>query len=353
MVSDETLPNGKTTEFLTDPTMTDESSAYYQDTISFKPDTSFGLQIDADLTEGLRATAQLVTRGGNDFQTGLEWLYASYNFTPNLIGRIGRQRLPFYNYSDYQEVAYAYHWIRPPIEVYGEGVFSFEGISTYYTNSLGYWDLELQFYYGDGEEEGSDVGRVNVENFVGWAGTATYDWFKVRVSTHHGDVWVEGTPLNNRDHEEEEGFFASLGFFVDKGRWMLGTEVTYLRFGDYIQSVYDGATFDERLSWMITGGVRFGKVMPHITLSNRDITVAPEGFGPLGPVYANQKVSSQSLNLGVRWDFHPKAALKMDYTHRVDNSDDVFVKGPAGLPQFAAGKALEVDVLAFGLDFIF
>ena len=63
VVSDETLPNGKTTEFLTDPTMTDESSAYYQDTISFKPDTSFGLQIDADLTEGLRATAQLVTRG--------------------------------------------------------------------------------------------------------------------------------------------------------------------------------------------------------------------------------------------------------------------------------------------------
>jgi hypothetical protein len=49
----------------------------YDEDISFKPDTLFGIQFSADLLEGLTATAQVVSRGADDFSASFEWAYLS------------------------------------------------------------------------------------------------------------------------------------------------------------------------------------------------------------------------------------------------------------------------------------
>lgn len=44
----------------------------YTEYFTFKPETKFGLQFNAELGDGFSATAQLVARGANDFDVDFE-----------------------------------------------------------------------------------------------------------------------------------------------------------------------------------------------------------------------------------------------------------------------------------------
>jgi hypothetical protein len=90
----------------------------YDDDISFKNESVFALQISADLQEKLSATAQIVARGNNDFDAEFEWAYLTYEFNDELQLSAGKMRVPFYRYSDFIDVGYAYRWVRPPESVY-------------------------------------------------------------------------------------------------------------------------------------------------------------------------------------------------------------------------------------------
>lgn len=139
----EPLPGGAASTFQPDAGVTGSSNSRYKDSWSMKPDTLLGVQLDVDMDEKLSATAQIISKGATDFNAEFEWLYVSYQLTPKLTLNFGRQRVPFYNYSDFQDVGYAYHWVRPPLELYAEELFSYEGVSALYIDSIGDWDYEV------------------------------------------------------------------------------------------------------------------------------------------------------------------------------------------------------------------
>jgi hypothetical protein len=86
----------------------------YDSTLDFKPDTVYGLQFTADLGDKLSVTGQLTGAGGEDFETKVTWAYATYELNENWTVQAGRQRIPLFFYSDFLDVGYAYHWMRPP-----------------------------------------------------------------------------------------------------------------------------------------------------------------------------------------------------------------------------------------------
>lgn len=149
-----------------------------------------GLQLSTDLSDGLSVVAQLTAQGANDFDAEIEWLYISYNISNELNAKAGRQRYPFYAYSDYLDVGYAYHWIRPPQDVYSLAVSSYEGISLRYDSSLGDWDTSILGYYGASDNDKSSLMKIDTESAMGLALTGTYDWLELRVAYHELDIEV-------------------------------------------------------------------------------------------------------------------------------------------------------------------
>ena len=91
-------------------TGSDERLYGYDDTLDFKNESLIALQIKSDLGDKLSVTAQLLGRGNNDFDVGFEWAFISYQLADNMTINAGRLRTPFYKYSDFKDVGYAYDW---------------------------------------------------------------------------------------------------------------------------------------------------------------------------------------------------------------------------------------------------
>lgn len=366
-IDDEPLPGGQNSTYKPDAAAPNVDNAYYDNIWSLKPDTLFGIQVDVDLNNQLSVTTQLVSKGAKNYDTEIEWLYAGYELTPKLLIKFGKQRLPLYNYSDFQDVGYAYHWTRPPLEVYGEELSSYEGISILYTDSFGDWDYDTQLYWGNTYAGDTPLGDVHLKDVLGTVLSITNDEIKYRFSAHRANAWTDGetglATVVDKDSPSNAKFYSG-GVFYDTGAWLVGSEVTYMDAG-LIQSDTDGGTFVNRTTWMITAAYRINDFLPHITLSKREIELAKDGTESflisqglnaataaiLAAPHEGAKQIAQTINIGVRWDFHPQAALKLDYTRRTDKSDDILIDGNATLP--GAGKTLSVDVLALGVDFIF
>ena len=120
----------------------------YTDEIDFKNESLFAIQFQSDLGEKLSVTAQLMARGNNDFDAEFEWAFLTYQLTDEWRLNAGRLRTPFYKYSDFKDVGYAYDWSRVPEAVYNLDFDNIEGVSLYRTATVGSLDSTLQFIAG-------------------------------------------------------------------------------------------------------------------------------------------------------------------------------------------------------------
>jgi hypothetical protein len=124
----------------------------YDEDVSFKPESLFGLQISADLADGLSVTGQLVARGANDFDAKIEWAYLSYEINENWTVQAGKKRLPLFYYSDFYDVGYAYVWMRPPADNYTWQIFNYNGVNALYSGEIGDWSVMGNLYYGEEDD---------------------------------------------------------------------------------------------------------------------------------------------------------------------------------------------------------
>ncbi|NRB41110.1 MAG: hypothetical protein HRU20_22000 [Pseudomonadales bacterium] len=75
---------------------------------NFRDFNKFGLRLDADLQDDLTLTAQMTANGDDDYELDIDWLFATYYFTPSLALSVGKVRAPLFMYSDFLDVGYAY-----------------------------------------------------------------------------------------------------------------------------------------------------------------------------------------------------------------------------------------------------
>jgi hypothetical protein len=328
----------------------------YDDDFSFKNESLAALQVKSDLGDKLSVTAQLLGRGADDWDVKFEWAFLSYDLTDSLRINAGRLRTPFYKYSDFRDVGYAYDWSRVPQSVYGLGFDTIEGASLYHTTTLGNFDSTLQLIIGsyDGEEEiGGTTAEAQIDNVTGVAWEVGQDGYSFRMayligkstfSINQLDTPVSGlyaqltafglgALAKDLDIVDESSSFAGVGFNIDKNDWVVVSEIT--------KATVDDSFITDQKSYYISVGHRFDTITPYVSFEKEDNTAKTELYAAIptaSPIYGavssvvnRQQLERDSINLGVRYDFHPSAAFKAQYTSAdnktADRKDSVLVVG--------------------------
>lgn len=106
-----------------------EGAGQYSDGIELQSESKVAVQARYAATDKLSVTGQVLVRGVNDFEPNLEWLYATYDITPDTSIKAGQMRLPVYHFSDYMDVGLTYPWLRVPSDAYSLALTNYHGIS--------------------------------------------------------------------------------------------------------------------------------------------------------------------------------------------------------------------------------
>lgn len=147
---------------------------------NFKQDTIIALQVSKQVNDKTTATGQLVSRGTDDFKTEAAWAFVSYRATEDFTARMGRLRIPFFYYSEFLEVGYAYNWVRLPSDIYNIPFSSFDGVDFTQRFSIGSLDNSIQVNYGrltDDLNIFDEDYKADLRNIAGISLNSTYgDW---------------------------------------------------------------------------------------------------------------------------------------------------------------------------------
>lgn len=343
----------------------------------FKQDTVLGLQIQKQVNDSTSATGQLVSRGSDDYATEAAWAFVTYAANDDLDVRMGRLRIPFFYYSDFLEVGYAFNWVRPPEEVYRIPFSSIDGFDISQRFSSGSIDGSVQFYYGryQGPFKTSDATyTADYRNFTGLALNTNMGDFGARLSYHQAELLMDtseaGTTLNDAialagaiaavpegvdvgtatgnpdlagytgvgDASAAEDFsftgqtsrFYEAAVFYDNGDMSVVAEWTML---DHENSVF----LDDQ-AWMLSAAKRLGDMTVHATYSTQKDEFDSGNEGKIQEQLPLQ-VEETSITLGLRYDYDSATALKFE----VQNNDETTAAGVDG--DSATLYSIAVDVV--------
>lgn len=328
----------------------DEALYQYHSDVSFDQESLFALQFSSDLDEGLSVVAQIMARGDNDWEPKFEWAYLSYALTDEVQVLAGRQRIPFYMYSDFLDVSYAYNWITPPENVYGIPFSSFNGLGAIYNDNFGDFDGTLHVIYGGTPEDiiinGNTV-ESNIKNLMGAALTINQDWLTLRsayFTFDHSmpifDALANGyRNFGQMEIADEIQVFEDQAQFFEFGIQLDLTELFVI--GEYTYSEVDGTFLGETDTFYVSVGRNFDDFTLHATYGEKKIEqgvitqgVPVEQHAVLDGLIASTddlsagfNVKSQYTTLGVRWDVHPSAAFKVEYTMFNNKINSVYDTG--------------------------
>jgi len=321
----------------------------YDDSIDFKPQTKFALQATADLADGLTAVAQIIARGSNNFDAEFEWAYLSYEINDTHTLRMGKLRLPFYKYSDYLDVGYAYPWISPPKAMYSLQFSTFEGLSLVSNFPVGEWDISSNFSWGNVQDTFFSTtvptdGKL--ESFGGFNIQFNREWFSGYIAYLGGDVFIPHAGIEGLvslvaaiDGEDaastisldgDWGDFKAIGFTIDYDNFLINAEISEVE-------IEESMTLAGQ-QWYVSFAYRFDNVMPYITYQTTESerrtaeasalssTPLPAAVHPAQPplnifvqgAFDGRKFEYNAITLGIRWDFHESAALKFEYNDYQD-----------------------------------
>lgn len=255
--------------------------------------TKLGIQMSFQVSEKVVATAQLTSKGTDDYNVEATWAYLDYKVTNDFTLRLGRTRLPYYLMSEYLDVGYAYPWVRPPIEMYNLPITETDGLTALYNLTTG--PVNFTFQLNAGSTSGfSDELNANFKNNNQWSFVTLAEWsdftFRLAYSTSEveiTDLGEQGDPgfdllfgMNQIvDTTTQLGLPTLLGIsppefmtlggnkaeymsgavMYDNGSLLVMGEIANLSVKNLGQPAGD--------SGYVTVGYRFGKWMPHLTFA--------------------------------------------------------------------------------------
>tara|TARA_Y100001968_G_scaffold288220_1_gene290276 strand:+ start:662 stop:1873 length:1212 start_codon:yes stop_codon:yes gene_type:complete len=310
----------------------------YTDEIQFDSQTLAALQIDWQATDKLSVTSQLLAHSNSARESGVEWLYLTYQLNDNWQFRAGKQRTPFFHYSDVRNVGFAFHWINPPQQLYNGVLFpTYEGVNLNYR--FGNEDIQasIEAYWGSFNEEyeiADVIVKPDVTDLHGFIGRISRQNLQFTLAFHRGDIDVV--------LQEMEAFSTILraaGYSVSADSLALEGKVEVLTSGlsfynfDYFMEaevmklVGGPSAIPDMFSAYLTTGIYSPPMTYHLTMATSSssypapINEIPLGLSPeldyLLTTYETifdqfYRDSLNSIAIGVRYDFNAHFAIKGD-----------------------------------------
>ena len=332
-------------------------------------DSNFGIQASAKFSNNFSGTVQGLARktAKDSYGAELAWAFLKYKLNDEFSFRVGRMGLPVYMISDFRNVGYANTMIRPPSEVYRQVTGdSFEGADVVYQHSFGDTTLTAQFGAGQAKTRSPGNSYVRFKPVTALHVLAENGPFTLRFGRADAtfDV-VNNAPLNGllatlrqvgltqvaEDFKVEDvkGSFTSIGGMLDYKNFLVQTE--------YAKRKTESRVVMDTTSYYAMLGYRYGKITPYYYYGNikQDVPRDYAGLPTTGPlagltaaVNGVAKAALQSTNaVGVRWDFHKSAALKVQVDHVMPkDGNGAFINAKPGFKG-------PVNVYAVGIDFVF
>jgi hypothetical protein len=323
----------------------------------FKQNTVLGIQIQKQVNDTTSATGQLVSRGSDDYSTEAAWAFVTYAANDDIDLRMGRLRVPFFQYSDFLEVGYAYNWVRPPGDVYRVPFSSIDGIDFTQRFSSGNLDGSVQVYYGrfQGDfDTQTDVYAADFRNFTGVVLSANMGNFGTRLSYHQAELLLDisdptsvfsqaaagaagiSTLLADPSAAEDFSFegqtsqFIGAAFTYDNGTYSAVAEWTALE--------HENSLFLDDQAWLVGVSARMGVFTPHLTYSSEKDSFDSGNEGAIQELLPLQ-YEQTSITAGLRYDYDSSTALKFE----IQNNDETKAAGIDG--DSATLYSVAVDVI--------
>lgn len=294
---------------------------------SLRPESRVGVQLNYDLTPEWHITGQTVARAVPGYRPDLEWAYVTYSGLAGWTFQVGRKRLPLYDYSDYQDVGYAYSWIRPPADVYGWDVVNYNGASASWSGSVHGFQVRASGYAG-GETSKQNLysrliyGKDEDPLTVKWSGiiggdvSAEYKGITARLAYMKSDY----SDSLNPDKVPQKTYGGSLN--AELGDWTVRSEFSKF---DRTKQGYVAKAM------MVSAAYRIGEWTPHLTWSRyRESSTLPT-YNP---------VRTQTWSLGLRRELTPQSSLKVQF----DKTRDSGVTADGTARSLYAGSARAISV---------
>jgi hypothetical protein len=282
-------------------------ASVYHEQWSATPESRLGVQGTARFTPQFSATAQVVARTVSDPLAQVEWAYLTYAITPEWTVQAGRKRVPLFYYSDFQDVGYAYPWVRVPPDVYGWDVVNYNGANLTYNTTVADWSLRSSVFGGGEVSRRNAYQKIFYDEpkDVKWPRIAgadlefARDWFTGRVVYMRSDYEQVDRDTGTLDAQSSggtRGHHQAYGGSVniDYGRFLARSEY----------SVFDRNQYTYKaISWFLSGGYRFGAWTPMLTVSNyQETTRFPDTYAP---------AKWSSVGASLRYDFGKSSAIKV------------------------------------------
>ncbi|MEJ5999212.1 hypothetical protein [Paucibacter soli] len=294
-------------------TIADYSHAgLYSKSWSAQPESKLGLQGTLKLNPQWSGTAQVVVRDVDKLKAALEWAYVSFAPSSQWTLQVGRKRLPLFYYSDFQDVGYAYNWIRPPQDVYGWEVVNFNGATVAYSSQLGDWSVRSSAFTGTESTKDNALAKIYYQarqditwkRILGADVELANDWLTLRLNLirNNVDQWDHDGGVRTQTVFKQSQLIYGLAANVDWEDWLLRSEF----------SVFDRSDYSYKAkSMMVSAGRRFGKFTPMLTVSRYRETNQ----------YAPSTVQRDDiLSLSLRYELGKSTALKLQWDRFTDKS---------------------------------
>ncbi len=355
----------------------DDDSIYLgtTDRLSHETDSKIGLQIKNNLDDRLSVIGQVKATGRRDQKAEFEWAFASYTYSDLFTFRAGRMRLPAFLYSAQIDASYTYMWIRPPQEVYVLAPFTgIDAVDVIATGNVGdvfitansilsaTFNDELDFLDGVEilEAKNEDLRGINIRfDWENWAArvvysTLTVSYLVVELEEFINDILI---PAGLPEVAEAIDTKEDLGTVFDGIALMYDDGIHNVIF-EYSRITVDSGPLRNQDSFYLAYGRRFGKWQPHITyaqIKSRAAIIPGANDNPIAglaqSIADGIAATSDSITIGLRYDFNPFAALKLEY-QSIDRQEGKasILQDNSILPSLDGGT---VNVFSFSVDVLF
>jgi hypothetical protein len=353
-------------------------------------DSRLGVQLNYSLGAQFELVAQAIAKKRGHYAAdgdALEWAYATYRPTADWTLRAGRVNVDAFLMADYRNVGYGYVTARPAIELYSRLPTTLDGadIARSWFQGDAQWRAKLMFGTAHiGDLHTAKAGRVR--SVHGGMLSREESGLLVRASAARARIDIDLSPAQPALDGLAQLAALPIPPVIAQARVLrerlgaTGVWSTFLEFGvrhelaDWQWSAEVVRISAEPLTVENTAyatvGRRLGDWTPYVSYSIARHAMAvleQPAWQPLltpviGPVGAAQaqmlgSMVTTSLNngraqqstwaLGARWDFHPQAALKLQWERvRVQPSGSTLWTG-------ADGAAATANVATAVVDFIF
>jgi len=286
----------------------------YRDHFSLKPESHAGVQLQYNFSPQLNFVGQVVIRG-EDTTPNVTWAYANYKLDEHWEIHVGRQRIPLYYYSPFQDVGFAYPWVSPPPELYGWDATNYNGASLRYTNSFGENNVTSSLFAGEEKVANSGYYKLNYsgDTDVSWADIVGAD-----IELNHGPLTIRAVYLqsNTKTTNIPNGVDASstlkaygIAANLDFDSWFVLSELTQL------ERNYGPTQYSYKAPASTIGaGLRLGKWTPFVNYAMYSERADNSALFPTTP----SKFKRSSLTL--RYDIDSNSDIKVQVDHHTDTT---------------------------------